>query len=81
MVTTPPVEATVSLSTAVAAEVRSEIARRGIRPAAFADQLGVPVHWLRNRLNGLVQINLDDLAKIAEGLDVDPTALLERAAS
>lgn len=73
-------ETQVSLSEAVTAEIRAEIARQGVRRSAFADKIGVPVHWLTNRLNGIVTLNLDDLAKIAGGLEVEPNALIERSA-
>jgi len=78
MSTSPP-EISYSLSEAVAAEIRAEIARRGLRRPAFAASIGVPPHWLTNRLNGSVSINLEDLDRIAVGLGLNPNELLARA--
>lgn len=67
---------TETLSDRVAAEVLAELGRRGHSQAALARALSKPAMWVSDRLAGKVQISLNDLARIAEVMDLNPVDLL-----
>lgn len=67
--------------TARAAEnLRVELARRRYPQRQLADRLGVTAPWLNRRVHGQVSLNLDELAKIADALDMTVTELLGESA-
>lgn len=51
---------------------------RGWTQADLADRLGVSLTYLRRCESGLANLSLRTVAKIADALEVDPIALLER---
>lgn len=57
-----------SLSQRVAEEIRALLARRQIRQAQLARELGVSEQWISVRLRGVQPIDLDDLERIAKVL-------------
>lgn len=58
------------------ANVRAEMARRGLSQVALAEQLGISQSMLSNRLAGKTVFNIDELTRIAGLLDVPLSALL-----
>lgn len=60
----------------VTAEVRAHMARQGIGVNDLAAQMGVTPMWLSRRLRGVTRLTVDDLARVAAALDVDPASLL-----
>lgn len=58
------------------ANVRAEMARRGLSQVALAEQLGISQSMLSNRLAGKTVFNIDELTRIAAALDVPIAALL-----
>ena len=68
MTTTP--ERSATLSELVAAQIRSLLGYRDIKPSELARQLGENDQWLSVRLKGRVPINLNDMHRIAKVLDV-----------
>lgn len=76
-----PTDTGPQLSGSVASEIRAEMARRGITQSTLADKLGKPQQWVWRRLNSASRqpISLDDLAVIAQALDVEPAELIKRA--
>lgn len=68
------------LARAVAAEIRAEIARTGVRAVDLADSLEPrqSLRWLSDRTAG-VRMSIDDVERIAEALGVDPARLLADA--
>lgn len=65
-----------SYGDAVAAEVRAWMGRRGIRGRGLAELIGKDEIWVSRRVNGKVRMTIDDLALIAQGLDVSISDLL-----
>lgn len=65
-----------NLAQTVPAQIRGELAKRNIKRAAFAHDLGVSTYWLSRRLSGAVEMTLDDLDRIAERLQLDPVDVL-----
>lgn len=65
-----------TLSERVAEEIRALMARRRVRQTQLAREIGVNDQWLSVRLRGVQEIGLNDLARIADGLGVDPSALI-----
>lgn len=65
-----------------ASAVRAEMARRKISGRALADGLGWSVASTWRRLNGTTAFRVDELASVADYLDVDMSDLIstERAA-
>lgn len=59
----------------VAEEVRVLLARRRISGVQLARRLGMSQGYLSRRLNGVQPFDMDDLEKIANGLDV-PVSIL-----
>lgn len=66
------------LSDLVAEEIRALMGRRRISGAELARRLGVSQMWVSYRLNGKQAIDLNDLARIARVLRVEPSDLLPR---
>jgi len=54
--------------------------RRRYPQRQLADRLGVTAPWLNRRVHGQVSLNLDELAKIADALDMTVTELLGESA-
>lgn len=67
------------LSQAVAKEVRVLLIRKDMKQSELATRMGVGEMWLSRRLRGANPIDLDDLARIADALDVHVSDLLPRA--
>jgi transcriptional regulator with XRE-family HTH domain len=65
-----------SLQTYVAAEIRAEMARRRITGQQLAGALGRSNAWISVRLAGKQAIDLNDLERIADALDVSADQLL-----
>lgn len=59
-----------SFSAEVAAEIRAVMGRRGVRQSQLARMLGTTDVWLSVRLRGVQAIDLNDLWRIADALDV-----------
>jgi len=72
---------TETLSGRVAANVRAEIARRGLRQPAIAEACGLSQTGLSKRLNGHVPWGVNELAKAADALGVPVAVLLEQVQS
>lgn len=68
---------------AAGANIRAEMARRGITQVQLADHLRLPQGQVSRRLRGLIPFNINELVAIAEFLGVDLAVLMpqERAAS
>jgi transcriptional regulator with XRE-family HTH domain len=66
-----------NLTEAVAAAVRAELARRGLRQQAVALALGLSQPAISDRLRGRTPFTLDDLERLARLLDIDPAELLQ----
>lgn len=65
----------------VAANVRAEIARVGIRRAEVASALGLSYAGLSRRLSGAVAFDVDELAALAVLLNVPSSLLLGETAA
>ncbi len=70
---------TATLSERVAEEVRAMLARRRVSGRKLADQLGVSPSWVSYRLTGAQPIDLNDLERIANALNVEVSDLLPRS--
>lgn len=68
-----------STTKAAAANIRAELGRQDKSRAAFAREMGVSEMWLSRRINAQTPITVDDLARIADALDVTPLELLGEA--
>ncbi len=68
--TTPP------LTELVAEEIRALLARRRMSGRELARQLGTSPSWVNFRLTGAQSIDLNDLQRIADVLDVDVLDLI-----
>ncbi|MFD5599218.1 helix-turn-helix domain-containing protein [Leucobacter sp. NPDC058333] len=68
------------MSLAVSAELRAELARKGFNVQSFARHSNLPVSTLHKTLKGLRVVDVEDLFAICEALDLDPGALVDRAA-
>lgn len=64
----------------VAANVRAELARKGITQTDLAAELSKSQPWISRRLSGRVPFNVAELAAIASVLDIAVTELLAVAA-
>ena len=60
------------------ANVRAEIARRGMTQAAISECIGVSQSQLSKRLQGRIPFNVNELAAIASALDVPLSDLIPR---
>lgn len=65
-----------TLNSHVAGEIRAELARRRMTARELAEKVGVRRMWVQYRLSGTTPIQLDDLHRIAEALDMPVVALL-----
>lgn len=65
-----------TLTQAVAAEIRAVMGRNAVRQAELARRLGTNDTWLSVRLRGVQPIDLNDLQRIADALNVAPADLL-----
>jgi transcriptional regulator with XRE-family HTH domain len=65
-----------TLSDLVAEEVRALMARRKVSGRELADLLGVSPSWISYRLNGKQPIDLNDLERIANALEVPILTLI-----
>lgn len=61
---------------AVAAEVRAELARAGIRQADLADLAEISPQALSRKLHGKTPITVEELLRIAAALNLNPSDLL-----
>ena len=68
--------ATGTLSEAVAKEIRVLLVRRDMKQTDLADRMGVSEMWVSRRLRGAQPIDLNDLERFAEALNVEVTELL-----
>jgi transcriptional regulator with XRE-family HTH domain len=67
------------LNMAVAAEIRAERAAQGLTLEELSNASEIPVRTLIRLTKGERNINVNQLAKIGNALDVDPTELVRRA--
>lgn len=74
MTTTP--ERTATLTELVAAQIRSLLGYRDMKPSELARSLGENDQWVHVRLKGKVPLNLNDMHRIAELLSVPVGQLL-----
>ena len=65
-----------TLSTSVSANIRAEMARRGLGQRDLADALGLSRPAISNRLIGKTPWTVDELEIVAQGLGVEPASLL-----
>lgn len=68
MTTTP--ERTATLTELVAAQIRSLLGYRDMKPSELARRIGQNDQWMHVRLKGKVPLNLNDMHRIANALDV-----------
>lgn len=61
---------------AVAAEIRANMARAGLTQADLADLAHISPQALSRKLNGKTHITVDELLALAAALDLAPSALL-----
>lgn len=61
------------------ANIKAEMARRGVRQAALAAALGLSQPQVSARLRGVVPFNVNELHAVSEFLGVPVTTLLEGA--
>ncbi|MDO5501509.1 MAG: helix-turn-helix transcriptional regulator [Propionibacteriaceae bacterium] len=60
----------------VGANSRAEVARRGLTQAALAEVIGVSQSQLSKRLRGVIPFDVNEVAAIANALDVPITELV-----
>lgn len=60
----------------VGANIRAEVARRGLTQAALAEVIGVSQSQLSKRLRGVIPFDVNEVAAIANALDVPITELV-----
>lgn len=70
---------TMTLSEAVAEEIRALLARRRMSGRQLAALLDVSQTWMSTRLKGTTPIDLNELSRIAAALNVEVAELLPRA--
>ena len=68
-----------AMTAAVAAELRSVLARRGIQHREVAAALGWPAEWTSRRFRGTVSWDTADFVKVCDYLEVDLTDILTSA--
>ena len=68
-------------SAATGANVRAEMARRGLSQAAVAARLGLSQTAVGNRLRGITPFDINELTAIAGILDVPLVTLLDGVAA
>ena len=62
-------------SAAIGANVRAEMARRGMMQQELATAIGLSQPGLSKRIRGVVPFDVDELAAIAAVLNIDPLDL------
>lgn len=62
----------------VASEVRANMARQRISGSELARRIGVSQPYLHRRISGEIPFDIDDLARVAEALNVTIADLLPR---
>lgn len=65
----------------VAEVIRVELARHEMTRQDLAKALGKSPMWITRRLAGTVEPSIDDLVRIADALQIDPSVLFQAAAS
>lgn len=60
----------------VADNIRAEVARRRISQTVLAEKVGIRQQALSRRLNGSTPFRIDELARIADALDIPLTELV-----
>ena len=55
------------------AEIKAELARRGITQGALAKQIGVSENSLSRKINGKVQFKLEEAQKLVDILEIEPS--------
>ena len=60
----------------VANNIRAEVARRRLSQVKLAEQVGIRQQALSRRLNGTTPFRIDELARIAEVLDIPLSELV-----
>lgn len=60
----------------IASEIRAEMARQRVTHEALAEALGILQSQMSRRLNGLIEIDADELAGIADRLNVPVTTFI-----
>lgn len=60
----------------VANNIRAEVARRRLSQVKLAEQVGIRQQALSRRLNGTTPFRIDELARIAEVLDMPLSELV-----
>lgn len=63
----------------LAAEIRGEMARRGVTQKALAAKVGLTHRQLHNRLRGAAPIAYSEVLAIAAALEVPASSLIARA--
>lgn len=66
-------------SAEIGANIRAELARRGLSQTEFASRMGISQSQLSKRLAGTIPIDVNELANVALALDVDIARLLDGA--
>lgn len=61
---------------ATGANIKAEMARRGVTQTGLAARLDITQSALSKRLRGVISLNVDELAAIADALDVPVSTLL-----
>lgn len=70
-----------NISAAVGANIRAEMARRGVAQMTLAAAVGVSQSGLSKRLRGHTPLGVDELLRIAAFLDVPVNDLIPSTAS
>lgn len=65
----------------IGANVRAEMARRGVSQTALAERLGMTQTAVSTRLRGKVAFNVDELAAVAEALEIPVARLMAEPAN
>lgn len=63
-------------SAATGANVRAEMARRGVSQGSLAEQVGLSQPSLSKRLSGVVAFDINELVAIADALETPLDALM-----
>ncbi len=73
-----PSERGASVARQIAGEIRAEMARQGMSQQALADRIGVGQPYISRRLapDATVAVDVVDLVRIAEALNVTPQKFL-----
>lgn len=63
-------------SAEVTAAIRAELGRKNLSQSGLAREMDKPQQWVNARLNDKRKLAVDDLAAIAEALDIPMASLL-----